>query len=43
MIEELRKAAEKSEMPFSEYIEAAEDLLTTGYTVEEVIKLLEKS
>lgn len=42
MIEELRKAAENSEMSFAEYMEAAEDLLSVGYTVEEIIKMLGK-
>jgi hypothetical protein len=42
MIEELREAAEKSDMPFAEYIEEAEDLLSAGYSVEEVIRMMEK-
>lgn len=42
MIEELREAAERSDIPFAEYIETAEDLLSTGYTVEEVIKMMEE-
>jgi hypothetical protein len=42
LIEELREAAEKSDMPFAEYIEEAEDLLSAGYSVEEVIRMMEK-
>jgi hypothetical protein len=38
----LREAAEKSDMPFAEYIEEAEDLLSAGYSVEEVIRMMEK-
>jgi hypothetical protein len=42
LIEEYRDAAEKSDMPFAEYIEEAEDLLSAGYSVEEVIRMMEK-
>lgn len=42
MIEELREAAEKSDMPFAEYIEEAEDLLSAGYSLEEVISMLQE-
>jgi hypothetical protein len=42
LIEELREAAEKSDMQFAEYIEEAEDLLSAGYSVEEVIRMMEK-